>query len=114
MKTKMKWSWRIGKLAGIDVRIHMTFLLLLGWVGGLAGLFLASFLQFFTVSTTNFQPFAELAGEDFAGITWRDRCDHVAVVDRLAEEVVVFIRAAVAEVVDGEHGGHATKDRVVP
>ncbi len=35
--------------------------LLLGWLGGLAGLFLASFLQFFTVSTTNFQTFAELA-----------------------------------------------------
>jgi ABC-type antimicrobial peptide transport system permease subunit len=30
-------------------------------VGGLGGLFLASFLQFFTVSTTNFQTFAELA-----------------------------------------------------
>ena len=29
----MKWSWRIGKLAGVDLRIHATFLLLLGWVG---------------------------------------------------------------------------------
>jgi|SRR5579872_3149679 len=29
----MKWSWRIGKLAGIDVRVHTTFLLLLGWAG---------------------------------------------------------------------------------
>ena len=28
----MKWSWKIGKLAGIDLRIHVTFLLLLGWV----------------------------------------------------------------------------------
>jgi ABC-type lipoprotein release transport system permease subunit len=35
--------------------------LLLGFVGGLGGLFLASFLQIFTVSTTNFQTFAELA-----------------------------------------------------
>ncbi len=35
--------------------------LLLGLVGGFAGLFLAGFLQFFTVSTTNFQTFAELA-----------------------------------------------------
>ncbi|MCU0593784.1 MAG: ABC transporter permease [Desulfobacterales bacterium] len=35
--------------------------LLLGLAGGLGGLFLASFLQFFTVSTTNFQTFAELA-----------------------------------------------------
>jgi putative ABC transport system permease protein len=35
--------------------------LLLGFVGGLAGLFFASFLQFFTVSTLNFQTFSELA-----------------------------------------------------
>jgi ABC-type lipoprotein release transport system permease subunit len=35
--------------------------LLLGMAGGFGGLFLASFLQFFTVSTTNFQTFAELA-----------------------------------------------------
>lgn len=35
--------------------------LLLGIVGGLVGLFFASFLQFFTVSTLNFQTFSELA-----------------------------------------------------
>jgi putative ABC transport system permease protein len=35
--------------------------LILGLMGGLAGLFFASFLQFFTVSTTNFQTFSELA-----------------------------------------------------
>lgn len=29
----MKWSWTAGKIAGIDFRIHVTFLLLLGWVG---------------------------------------------------------------------------------
>jgi len=29
----MKWSWKIGKLAGVELRIHATFLLLLGWVG---------------------------------------------------------------------------------
>jgi Zn-dependent protease/predicted transcriptional regulator len=29
----MRWSWKVGKLAGIDVRIHATFWLLLGWVG---------------------------------------------------------------------------------
>jgi Zn-dependent protease len=28
----MKWSWRIGNFAGIDVYMHATFLLLLGWV----------------------------------------------------------------------------------
>jgi ABC-type antimicrobial peptide transport system permease subunit len=35
--------------------------LLLGLVGGLAGLFAASFLQLFTISTLNFQTFSELA-----------------------------------------------------
>jgi len=29
----MKWSWRIGRFAGIDVFIHATFLLLVGFVG---------------------------------------------------------------------------------
>jgi Zn-dependent protease/predicted transcriptional regulator len=28
----MSWSWRIGRIAGIDVYIHFTFLLLLGWL----------------------------------------------------------------------------------
>src|SRR5579864_8706027 len=28
----MKWSWKVGKLAGIDLHVHATFLLLLGWV----------------------------------------------------------------------------------
>ena len=35
--------------------------LLLGFIGGAVGLFLASFMQFFTVSTINFQTFSELA-----------------------------------------------------
>jgi len=29
----MGWSWRIGQMFGIDVRVHPTFLILLGWVG---------------------------------------------------------------------------------
>jgi Zn-dependent protease/predicted transcriptional regulator len=28
----MKWSWRLGRVAGIDVYMHATFLLLIGWV----------------------------------------------------------------------------------
>jgi len=35
--------------------------LMLGLVGGLAGLFFASFMQLFTISTVNFQTFSELA-----------------------------------------------------
>jgi putative ABC transport system permease protein len=44
--------------------ILLAFLLeslMLGFVGGCAGLLFAAFLQFFTVSTTNFQTFSELA-----------------------------------------------------
>jgi len=29
----MKWSWKLGTFAGIDVFIHATFLLIIGWVG---------------------------------------------------------------------------------
>ena len=32
----MKWSWKLGSIAGIDIRIHTTFLLLLFWIGLLA------------------------------------------------------------------------------
>lgn len=32
----MRWSWRIGRIAGIDLRVHATFLLLLAWAA-LAG-----------------------------------------------------------------------------
>ena len=28
----MKWSWRIGRIAGIDLYVHVTFVLLIGWV----------------------------------------------------------------------------------
>ena len=31
--TAMSWSWRIGRIAGIDVYVHFTFLFLLAWVG---------------------------------------------------------------------------------
>jgi Zn-dependent protease len=28
----MKWSWRIGRIVGIDLSVHVTFLILVGWV----------------------------------------------------------------------------------
>src|SRR5262245_11726142 len=28
----MSWSWRIARIAGIDVYVHFTFLILVGWV----------------------------------------------------------------------------------
>jgi Zn-dependent protease/predicted transcriptional regulator len=28
----VKWSWKLGRFAGIDVRVHATFLILLAWV----------------------------------------------------------------------------------
>jgi len=57
----------IGTLRALGFRrrsIMTVFLvesLLLGLVGGVMGLFFSSFLQFFTVSTVNWQTFSELA-----------------------------------------------------
>ncbi|MFN5994154.1 MAG: FtsX-like permease family protein, partial [Betaproteobacteria bacterium] len=57
----------IGTLRALGFRrpsILVAFLgesLLLGLVGGLAGLFFASFLQAITISTLNFQSFSQLA-----------------------------------------------------
>jgi Zn-dependent protease len=41
----MKWSWKVGRYAGVDVYIHATFLLLVGWIAAshlIAGRGLAS------------------------------------------------------------------------
>jgi Zn-dependent protease/CBS domain-containing protein len=32
MEKQMRWSWRVGKIAGIDLYIHATFLFLIIWV----------------------------------------------------------------------------------
>jgi len=29
----MKWSWRLGRVAGIDIYLHATFLIIVAWVG---------------------------------------------------------------------------------
>lgn len=29
----MRWSWKLGRVAGITVYMHVTFLMLLAWVG---------------------------------------------------------------------------------
>ena len=29
----MRWQWKLGTFAGIDVYVHATFLLLIGWIG---------------------------------------------------------------------------------
>ena len=29
----MRWAWKVGRVAGIEIRIHATFLLLLAWIG---------------------------------------------------------------------------------
>src|SRR5215510_7116566 len=28
----MRWQWKLGRFAGIDVYVHATFILLIGWV----------------------------------------------------------------------------------
>ena len=29
----MKWSWKLTRLAGIDVYVHATFFILIAWIG---------------------------------------------------------------------------------
>ncbi|HSL28761.1 MAG TPA: site-2 protease family protein [Anaerolineales bacterium] len=40
----MRWQWKVGTFAGIDVFIHATFLLLIGWIG------YSHWLQFGTIA----------------------------------------------------------------
>ena len=63
----------LGFARGSILRAFMAESLLLGLFGGLAGLFFASFLQFFTISTINWQTFSELSFSFTltGGIIWR-------------------------------------------
>ena len=38
----MKWQWKLGRFAGIDVFIHATFLLLIGCVVHLVGVLIVT------------------------------------------------------------------------
>jgi ABC-type antimicrobial peptide transport system permease subunit len=51
----------LGFQRGSILRAFLYESLFLGLIGGLAGLFLASFMQLITISTMNFQTFSELA-----------------------------------------------------
>jgi putative ABC transport system permease protein len=74
--------------------------LFLGLLGGCAGLFFASFLQFFQVSTVNFQTFSELAFSfSISGrIVWQ--CLLFAVVMGFAGGVLPAVRASRMKIVE--------------
>jgi putative ABC transport system permease protein len=96
----------IGTLRALGFRrtsILVAFLmesLFLGFLGGMAGLFFASFLQFFTVSTTNFQTFSELAFSFSldVSITLKAMCFALAM--GFVGGILPAIRASGMEIVD--------------
>jgi len=63
----------LGFQRGNILRAFLYESLFLGMIGGLAGLFLASFMQLITISTMNFQTFSELAFSFTLtwGIAWK-------------------------------------------
>jgi len=96
----------IGTLRALGFRrksILIAFLmesLFLGFLGGMAGLFFASFLQFFTVSTTNFQTFSELAFSFSLDVSITLRAMAFAVGMGLVGGILPAIRASGLEIVD--------------
>src|SRR3972149_5799411 len=74
--------------------------LFIGAVGGAFGLFMASFLQFLTISTMNFQTFAELAFS--LTLTFRISAQSLAValVMGLAGGVLPAVKASRMNIVD--------------
>ena len=77
----MKWSWRVGTVAGIGLYVHGTFLLLVGWVGlthwlhgGSAAAERAIDRRVrMTVTAVLREPFALQADQDFFGRSLRNR-----------------------------------------
>jgi ABC-type antimicrobial peptide transport system permease subunit len=74
--------------------------LLMGMIGGAFGLALAAFLQFFTVSTTNFQTFAELAFQFRLSATIVAEGMGFAIVMGLAGGMLPAFRAARMNIVE--------------
>lgn len=74
--------------------------LFLGFVGGLMGLFLSSFLQFFTVSTINFQTFSELAFSFDLNIRVAYRSMAFSLIMGLAGGILPALRAAKMNILD--------------
>jgi putative ABC transport system permease protein len=96
----------IGTLRALGFRrtsILVAFLmesLFLGFLGGMAGLFFASFLQFFTVSTTNFQTFSELAFSFSLDVSITLKAMSFAVAMGFVGGILPAIRASGMEIVD--------------
>ncbi len=79
--------------------------LFLGVLGGLAGLFFASFLQFFTVSTLNFQTFSELAFSFALTVEIFSEAIAFALIMGLVGGVLPAVRAARMNIVDALRSG---------
>ncbi len=96
----------IGTLRALGFRrrtILTAFLLeslLLGFIGGCGGLFFASFLQFFTVSTTNFQTFSELAFSFSLDVSITFKAMSFALGMGFVGGILPAIRASGMEIVD--------------
>jgi putative ABC transport system permease protein len=74
--------------------------LLLGLTGGLIGLFFASFLQFFTVSTLNFQTFSELAFSFALDMSIASKAISFALIMGFVGGVLPALRASRMNIVD--------------
>lgn len=72
----------------------------LGLIGGLAGLFFASFLQFITISTVNFQTFSELAFSFTLTLSITLRSLFFAVIMGLTGGLLPAFRASRMKIVD--------------